>query len=274
MKLVASAKYARSIRTLQQARPYREGIANLAIRLLEAGEQREALLSPREEKKSLVIVIATDRGLCGGLNTNLFKATTLFLKKAQGSKIACSLGLWGRKALAFGGKMGLAQWRTVDKRLSPQPFSQAQELAESLIEGFLAGSFDKVYIAYSHFENAISQKATVKQVLPLTADFLRSSVGEKKGDGTSAQKQSASVVLEPERELLLPHLLRSFLAAEIFYYFLASIASENAARMTAMDNATNNADEVISKLTLQYNQARQAAITKELIEITSGAEAL
>ncbi len=271
MKLVASAKYSRSLRTLLNARPYREGIGRLALDILSQGETSDALLVKREEEKILILVIATDRGLCGALNTNLFKRIHNFVKK-QGENTSVSVGLWGRKAVAFGKKLGLPLWLAVEKRQSPVPYAAMELLAENLSSAFMQGTFDAVYVAYAQFENALTQKATISKIIPLSPEFLR---GARL---TDVQKTGAAFkgneLLEPGRQLLLAHLLRSYLAAEIFFYFLSSLASENAARMTAMDNATNNADEVIRKLTLEYNQARQAAITRELIEITSGAEAL
>jgi F-type H+-transporting ATPase subunit gamma len=273
MKLVSSAKYARSVRCLLASRPYRREVGAMALRVLNAGEGVPSLMVAREEKKSLLLVVSTDRGLCGSLNTNVFKKTQSFVLGTQENKQTCAVGLWGRKAVNFGSKLEASLWQTLDRQAGSFPFSQASVLADNLCREFLRGEFDAVYIAYSHYENALTQKATVTQLLPLSKAFLQGAGGVAARSPASGSVQGADL-LEPGREQLLPALLQSALASEIYHCFLSSVASEHAARMTAMDNATNNADDVISNLTLAYNQARQAAITKELIEITSGAEAL
>ncbi len=272
MKLVSSAKYARSVRYLLASRPYRQEIKAMARRVLNGGENIHPLMAETDEKKILLLLVASDRGLCGSLNTNLFKKTLGFFRQVKAEGKTCTLGVWGKKAVNFAAKLDAKIWQSVDKQASNFSFEMAVILADSLCQEFLQGQFDAVYIAYSHYENALIQKATVNKLLPLARGFLLTSPSNQ--EQTAEEARGRNELLEPRREELLPALLKKALAAEIYHSFLAGAASEHAARMTAMDNATNNADDVISNLTLEYNQARQAAITKELIEITSGAEAL
>jgi F-type H+-transporting ATPase subunit gamma len=261
MKLVSAAKYARANQAAIKARPYGDTFDQMVRRLASASDGESPLLTQRDEKKVLLIVIATDRGLCGSLNTFLFKRCGQFLDEKKEQGVATELVLWGRRAGFFGKKRKEKKIASEEKVLEKPSFEFAAKAAKGFATEFENAGYDRVYVAYSKFVNALTQEATVEQILPVMVT-----------DDKLVEKRE--FIFEPEQQALLDSLLSKQLGSKLFRIFLEGAASEHAARMTAMDNATNNADEVIKRLTLQYNRARQAAITTELIEITSGADAL
>lgn len=266
MKLVSSAKYAKANRAIVNASPYLDAFKGAVGRVCStdlAKDFRHELAKERVEKKALVIVVSTDRGLCGGLNSNLLKSAeeALVEKKKQG--VECELALWGKRAKIFGSKRSEKVYHESEKVLEKSLFHFASLQSEKLMNAFKDGSFDGVYLIYPHFKNALTQTPTKLKLLPIRAD--------------EEQQNSAippDFVTEPTPAELLDYLLERNVVLEMYHALLSAQTSEHAARMTAMDSATQNAEEVIRSLTLTYNRARQAAITKELIEITSGAEAL
>ncbi len=263
MKMVSSAKFARAIHAFTYSQPYRTSFASVLSRLLQREEITHPLLTVREEKKNLCIVLATDRGFCGGLNSNLLKFSAAFLrdKKEQ----TCTVELWGKKAKPFE-KVGLATVASrVEKVLERPSYEFCLSTIQRLSRAYEAGEIDGAYILYPSFKNAVVQEPAVKRFFP----FLREDLPVEK-----VETRSTGLILEPDAVSLFPSMVEKYLAVQLYQILLESAVSEHASRMAAMDNATNNADEVIQKLTLNYNRARQAAITKELIEITSGAEAL
>lgn len=271
MKLVSAAKFSRANQAVIAARPYGAALDDMVARLASmAGDSIESPLVRRsvEEKRSLVVVISSDRGLCGSLNTNLFKAVARFVKEKRAAGVALDFAAWGKRAQLFARKTSLKVVHEREKVLDKPNYNTARKSADDLVELFGEGlgkaGYDRVYLAYVEFKSALSQQPTVKQLLPVGG---ASSVA---GQGNPA----ADVIVEPELKVIVPQLLKKQVASLVFRAFLEGAASEHGARMTAMDSATKNAKEVIRKLTLLYNRARQAAITKELIEITSGAEAL
>jgi F-type H+-transporting ATPase subunit gamma len=261
MKLVSAAKYARANQAALKARPYGDTFDQMVRRLASASDGESPLLKLREEKKALLIVIATDRGLCGSLNTFLFKRCSQFLDEKRAEGVESELVLWGRRAGLFGKKRKEKKVATEEKVLEKPSFEFAATAAKGFAAQFENSGYDRVYVAFSKFVNAMTQVATIEQILPV-----------KLTEDKALEKRE--FIFEPEQKALLESLLSKQLGSKLYRIFLEGAASEHAARMTAMDNATNNADEVIKRLTLQYNRARQAAITTELIEITSGAEAL
>jgi len=261
MKLVSAAKYARANQAVLKARPYGDTFDKMVQKLAASCESDAPLLQKRENKKSLVIIISSDRGLCGGLNSNLFKKTNREIQKLQDDGIEVDLVVWGRRAVMYGQKSPIKKLQSVEKVLDKPSFDFASQAAKDFSNAFISEEYDRVFVIYSKFINAMTQEPTIGQLLPVFVP---------------EQEESASddYIFEPEKAALLNSLLSKQLASKIHRLFLEGAASEHAARMTAMDSATSNADEVIKRLTLQYNRARQAAITTELIEITSGAEAL
>lgn len=267
MKLVSAAKFARANTAVIASRPYGNAFDEMVAALVDdAGETASSpLLDSRPEKKSLIAVISTDRGFCGGLNSNLFKAVLVHIAEKQKDGVEIALMPLGKRARQFVSKLRYEQIGGREKVLEKPTYDTARQLSQELIEAFNAGGFDRVYLAFVEFKSALAQVPRVLQLLPIqrTTD----------SSGVSSGKFS-SLIVEPKLVELLHGMLERQVASRVFRSLLESSASEHGARMTAMDGATNNATKVLKRIKIQYNRARQAAITKELIEITSGAQAL
>ncbi len=269
LKLVAAAKFARASHAVNAARPYSRAFDDMVSRLVASTEGNidTPILRVPEEKKALVVVLGTDRGLCGGLNTNLFRTVRAWVneKLRQNPQVSFSYYAWGRKASSWSRKQAETLYGSKEKVLDRPTYQGAKNLTEELVGLFLSGDYDAIYLANSQFLNALTQKPQVTKLLPIAAADLKS---DEKLKGV------ADVIVEPSLSQMLEKLLQRKLSALVFQATLDGAASEQGSRMTAMDNATTNAGEVRKKLVLKYNRVRQAAITKELIEIISGAEAL
>lgn len=264
MKLVSAAKFARASHAAEAARPYAQALDQIVTKLLSGkSDLKSPLLRQGEEKKSLVLMLAPDRGLCGGLNSNMAKGVQAFIRDKKKQGVQIDLFAAGRRAIQFGRKGNLIMLKQQEKVLEKANVDTARALAKDVVEAFLNGGYDRVYIGYSYFRSALEQTPTIEQLLPVAVN-----TADKEG------AQTGSLIVEPSVDKLLDSLLARKLESNILAALLSNLASEHGARMTAMDSATNNAKEVIGKLTLQYNRARQAAITKELIEIISGADAV
>ena len=259
MKMVAAAKLRRAQEAAERARPYTAKLAEM-LGAVAAGVEPEAhpLLARRPERRIDLLVLSSDRGLCGGYNANLFRFAEGFTRK-QG-EVETALVVVGRKGLDYYRRRAR---RIVLNRVgilgTPVP-TLAAELAAEITRRFTEKETDAVYLVYTAFRSAISQVPTVVPLLPVASP-------------TEAEP-AVDYIFEPERPELLARLLPRYVEAQIIQALLEAIASEHGARMTAMDNATRNAGDMIAKLTLSMNRARQATITKELMEIVSGAEAL
>ncbi|MCO4769936.1 MAG: ATP synthase F1 subunit gamma [Deltaproteobacteria bacterium] len=270
MKLVAAAKMKRAVDAAVQSRPYSEEVtAVLSSLMARIGDNEHPLLKPHDEvKNAVVIVLTSDRGLCGGFNSQLLRKVDgwLFDNLNIDSRFeSAEVVIYGKKARDhYIRKTDINVGQThVD--LHPSQFSDlSAKLISDLTERFVGGEVDEVYLAYNRFVSTLNQEPTVEQIFPLTS---------LAGDAEEPEHLT-EFVYEPSQTQILSDILPLFLRTRIYQVFLESEAGEHAARMMAMDGATNNAKKVIDKLTLQYNRARQAAITKELIEIVSGAEAL
>ena len=266
MKLVASSKYMRAVSNLARARPYSEAFQEVVKEIVGSSTVENPLLQSKDtERKSLIVVLSTDRGLCGPLNANLFKHVQSFIDSKR-LAVDFSLELWGKKASLFGKYSNEKVVSSIDKVLEKPSYPFAQEAVRRFFTHFKEGEFDSVYLAYSSFRNALSQPPNIKKILPLSENI--SEEGEKE------KQTAADMLFEPRVDVMLDSLLFRYGVSLIYRYILEASSAEHSARMTAMDSATNNADKVIKNLTLEYNRARQASITRELIEITSGAEAL
>jgi F-type H+-transporting ATPase subunit gamma len=230
--------------------------------VLAAGDIPTRLTEKRgQHKRELLVVVSTDRGLCGSLNSGLFKLATRFTKEKVDAGIKLDAIAWGRRAGMFCRKV---KWNLVSEKekVTERPkYEIAKHLADELVGMYLKDSYDAVHVAFVEFKSALSQLPVVAQILPVAP----------KADAAGA---STHMIMEPVAAKLIEPVLDRLVVAQTFRILLEGAASEHGARMTAMDSATKNAKEVIRKLTLQYNRGRQAAITKELIEITSGAEVL
>ncbi len=267
MKLVSAAKFARANSAVTNARPYSVAFDAMVERIVAmAGDDVESpLLEQRPERKSLFIVLSTDRGFCGGLNSNLFKFSVLRIAEKRKENIEIEMVPWGKRAKLFSTKMKYKAVNAREKVLEKPSYQTAKDLADELIKKFADKEYDRIYICYVEFLSAMAQRATIKQVLP---------VGKSRSADAPVAVADATLLVEPGPKELLEGLLKRVVASTIFKCMLEGAASEHGARMTAMDSATNNAQEVLRGMKIEYNRARQAAITKELIEITSGAQAL
>jgi F-type H+-transporting ATPase subunit gamma len=262
MKMVSAAKLRRAQEAAVQARPYADKMIEL-LKNLSARVPREAhpLLKAREEHKIDLVLFTSDRGLCGGYNANLIRAAESFTRR-EGSGKEINLVLVGRKgADHFRRRRAQIADRHVNVLATPAE-ELASVIAEKVIERFIKGETDAVYILYSHFRSALSQVPTLQKLLPVA-------VSE-----TENPEQLTEYLYEPGVEALLASLLPRVTEVALFRALLEATASEHGARMTAMDSATSNASKMMGSLTLQMNRARQASITRELMEIVGTAEAL
>jgi F-type H+-transporting ATPase subunit gamma len=269
MKMVAAAKLRRAQEAAQQARPYTEKLAgllsNVAARVGE--EHTHPLLATREAEREVDLVVVTaDRGLCGAFNTNLIRVGEQFLRERRGAGVEVRLTLVGRKGYDYFKKRKV-EIATKHVNLFGGPGHElANEVAEGLARRFAAAQSDGAYIVFSHFRSAMTQVPTLERLLPVSRAEALEGGGDEQGE--------VDYIYEPDVATLLDRLLLQYVTALVGHAFLETIASEHGARMTAMDSATSNAKEMIERLTLAMNRARQAAITKELMEIVGGAEAL
>ena len=266
MKLVAGAKMRKATEKALQAAPYQQTLRRVLERVVAAEEDIEhVLLSvPKNTSDILMVVISSDRGLCGSFNAQLFKFVMKELARYESEGKKVSLVLYGRKAKGFFKSKGV-HIEDQHEGLAPEDFSEvAKSLAEQLAVKLKEDACEKAVICFNHFQSVMTQEPVNAQLLPMQIE-------ESEEDENSG---FADYLYEPDGEIILSSLLPMALQATILQAFLETEAGEQAARMQAMDNATRNAGDLIDRLTLQYNRARQAAITTELTEIISGAEAL
>ncbi|HZZ86404.1 MAG TPA: ATP synthase F1 subunit gamma [Anaeromyxobacteraceae bacterium] len=268
MKMVAAAKLRRAQDAILKTRPYatllERALAEVAARAGAAAEKpAHPLLAPRTASKAEVVLVTSDRGLAGAFNSNVLRRTQRFMTENADRYAEVRVSTIGRKARDYFKSRRVtmqADYTGVHQHLR---FEKAQEIAQELTARWLAGEVDAVFLCYNEFKSAISQNVVVRQLLPV-----------ENPAPTEAQATSIDFLYEPAREQLLADLLPRHISMQVWRALLESAASEHGARMTAMESATKNAEEMIGKLTLDYNRARQAYITKELMEIVSGAEAL
>jgi F-type H+-transporting ATPase subunit gamma len=272
MKLVAAAKLRRAQDTIIAARPYTQALASVVAELSGvAGKDAHPLFEEREAKRVAIVVITADRGLAGAFNTNVIKQVERFSAEQLTGATEISLRLIGRKANQHFARRN-ANISSYDAApTSANALQVAREAATRVIDDFLANKVDRVYLVYNEFKNAGSQVVRTLQLLPVQPE-ASSSTALEKSDKASAET-AADYIYEPSKEALLTRLVPLFVQINIYRAALESIAAFFGAQMMAMENATKNAGEMINRYTLQYNRARQAAITKELAEIVGGAEA-
>jgi F-type H+-transporting ATPase subunit gamma len=268
MKMVASVKFRKAQQNVVAARPYALKIGEILRNLIPTLESFDnELLKQREVKKVCIVVVAADRGLCGSFNTNLLKTANIIINEKYG-ELARSHDLTifpiGRKAFEFFSKRGYDLYAKAVNIFDRLAFSEAQEIVKEIIDGYKAKRFDKVVIIYNEFKSVVQSKTVEDQFLPIPP--FESPEGEK--------ALVSNYIFEPSSAEIVNDLLPKHLDTQIWQVLLESYASEQAARMTAMDTATTNANDLVKSLNLQYNRARQAKITTEILEIVGGAEAL
>lgn len=272
MKMVAAAKLRKAQDRMNQTRPYASKIEEVAGRLAGSSSVSNPLLrTPEETKNLLFIIVGSDRGLCGGFNNNLFKEVENQFNNTFESYLdndAISVVTIGKKATAHFKKRKYNVIDSFPGFFDNIDYDATSEIMEKATAQFTAGEFDEVYIAFNEFKSVIAQNRRVQKVLPLDPEKIAKS---KSGD---ASEQAIDYLYEPNSEAILDRLLPLHLNMQLWRAVLESNASEQGARMTAMDSATENAKELERDLRLEYNQARQSAITTEISEIVSGAQAL
>ena len=270
MKMVAASKLRRAQDAIIAARPYATALSSVVRELSEvAGPDAHPLFEVRDGKRVTVITFTSDRGLAGAFNANVVKRTEAFIRdELVGYEVG--LRIIGKKANQFYARRN-ANITSYDAAPAGATALQiAGETANRIIDDFVTGKVDRVYVVYNEFKSAITQTTVVKQVLPVVPEKSVEKALEKKGAATT----NPDYVYEPGKVELLTRLVPLYVQIGLYRAALESIAGEFGARMSAMESATKNAGEMINKLTLQYNRARQASITKELLEIIGGAEAL
>jgi F-type H+-transporting ATPase subunit gamma len=267
MKMVAAAKLRKSQDRIMQMRPFAKKMNALLQNLSSADSDGQAWYNQvREEKKILVVVVSSDRGLCGSFNSSVFKAVLRLIEEkytGQSKQRNITYLPIGKKSLEFCEKRNLpmiSEYSTLFHNLS---FDNVSKAAEHLMEVFKKGEFDKIEIVYNEFKNVATQLLRVEQFLPILPLPVERNA-----------KTATDYIYQPNQEEILRGLIPKSLKVQLYKAVLDSNAAENGARMTAMDKATDNAGELLKELKLTYNRTRQAAITKEILEIVAGAEAL
>jgi F-type H+-transporting ATPase subunit gamma len=262
MKLVSAAKLRRAQEALLNDRPYAESLSRLAGSLL-AGQTMEP--PPGAKKSALITVISSDRGLCGGYNANLLRQAEDQAAQLRSQGLEVSFFAVGRKAQDHFKRSGAP---IAGQQINNAPRLATMELASSIadmmLNEFRAGNYEQTAVIYSHFHSALSQRPTFERILPVET-------GTQTTQGVGGP---SDYLIEPSRAELIPIIIQSYAQSAVYHALLEAEASEHAARMTAMDAASNNAADMISRLTLEMNRARQAGITRELMDIVGGAEAL
>ncbi len=262
MKMVSAAKLRRAQDNVMAARPYASKLDSVLKKLATSGGATgHPLLQKENSNKALIIVISSDKGLCGSFNANICKSAERFIKENTTTYDELTVMTIGRKGNEYL-KNRASIRKNYSNILSTMSYQTAALIAQEVIEGFVSGEYGEVHLLYNAFKSVMSQDITFTQLLPIAPP-----------EG-SEEEFRPEAIYEPAKEELLSELLPKHIEVQIFHALLESIASEHGARMTAMDSASKNATDMIGKLTLQYNRARQAAITKELLEIISGAESI
>lgn len=269
MKMVSSAKLRRAQQAMMQLRPYaakhRELLESLAQQLIDAGETNaHPLLTAREEVKTVAfLAISSDRGMCGAFNSAIFRKLAEGLRERRAAGQNVVLFTIGRRMGIFGRKQKVDRHEDFLEVISAAVHARGKEITARVVHAFLEGEVDEVVIISNRFQSALNQVPTIYSLLPVAPP-----TGSESGAG------SADLIYEPGQAALLSYVVPRFVEVQVRQAILESIAGEHAARMNAMSSATDNANGMIQDLTLEMNRARQAAITKELMEIIGGAEAM
>jgi F-type H+-transporting ATPase subunit gamma len=266
MEMVAASKMRKAQERMRAARPYADRIRNIAAHLSQANpEYKHPFLMKRDTLKGVgVVIVTTDKGLCGGLNTNVLRAVTNKYREWQDAKVTVNATAIGNKGFGFLNRIGAKVVSHVTQIGDTPHLEKLIGAVKIQLDAYSAGQVDAVYLAYTRFVNTMKQETVVEQLLPLTPDKL----------GTSSRDYAWDYIYEPDAQAVLDDLLLRYVESLVYQAVAENMASEHSARMVAMKSASDNAKEVIADLQLTYNKARQAAITKELSEIVSGAAAV
>ncbi len=276
LKLVSAARLRRAQEALSNSLPYSDALARVADSLL-SSEGISAGPVEGAEKKSMLVVVASDRGLAGGYNSYLLRAAEATQREIRAAGLEIDLFAVGKKAVDHFKRSGVPiALSRVDNLPRLATIALARDIAARMLADYSSGAIDEAGIVYTHFQSAITQKPVYERLLPVKppGDAGMPSGASVDAATSKAEAPKVDYLVEPSRAELVPVVLRGYLEAAVYHALLEAEASEQGARMTAMDSATNNASDMISSLTLEMNRARQAQITRELMDIVGGAEAL
>jgi F-type H+-transporting ATPase subunit gamma len=273
MEMVAASKMRKAQERMRAARPYAEKIRNIAANLGQANpEYVHAFMKTNDAKSAGMIVVTTDKGLCGGMNTNVLRGVTNKLRDLQAAGVSTQAVAIGNKGLGFLNRVGakvvshatqLGDTPHLEKLIGP---------VKVLLDAYAKGEVNAVYLSYTRFINTMKQEPVVQQLLPLSASAMQEQTRD--AQAKSGAKHSWDYIYEPDAQTVIDELLVRYVEALVYQAVAENMASEQSARMVAMKSATDNAGSVIAELKLVYNKTRQAAITKELSEIVAGAAAV
>ncbi len=267
MKLVSAAKLRRAQNNITNMRPYAVTLKKVIANITATQKVSHPLMVKKDNVKNVLLVVLTsDRGLCGGFNSGINKFTEKYYAENKPKLEKLDFIFIGKRGLDYFARRdikGIQNFLKLDKDIS---YNLAKGIAENLIQFFLDGEYDEIRMVYNEFKSAISQVVTCETLLPIEV--------EKSSFDSASNLMAKDIIFDPSPEAIVEDLLKKNFNLQMYRAMSESVASEHGARMTAMENATNNAKEMINKLTLTYNKARQEKITTELIEIVSGAEAL
>lgn len=268
MKMVSAAKLRRAQDNIVNLRPYARSLLTVIADIAETHRVSHPLLSPSPNpQKVLLVVITSDRGLCGSFNASINRYAELYYKQNKNKYEKLDLFFVGKKTVDYFRTREIAPIDSITKLDKDISYALAAQVAERLMNSFAHGQYDEIRLIYNEFKSAISQELVSERLLPI--DVSKSSLAAQE-----ESRFSKDMIFEPAPEKMIDELLDKHFAVQVYRCMSESVAGEHAARMTAMENATSNASDMIDSYTLTYNKLRQAAITKELIEITTGAEAL
>ncbi|MFN7455643.1 MAG: ATP synthase F1 subunit gamma [Pseudobdellovibrionaceae bacterium] len=270
MKLVSAAKLRKAQHQIVNMRPYAHTLLKIIADIAATQRVSHPLMTPHAEvKRVLVVVLTSDRGLCGGFNSQIHKFTDQWIKNNSFQFSKVDFMFIGRRASDYFARKGVRSIETILKLDKDVSYDLASKLAERMMKNYLSGAYDEVKLIYNEFKSAISQRPVIETLLPVDLSKQSFSAQDAKVAGFSLD-----MIFEPKPEQIIDQMLVKHFSVQVYRCMCESVAAEHGARMTAMENATNNAREVVSKLTLSYNKLRQEKITTELTEIVSGAEAL
>ncbi|MDC0861055.1 F0F1 ATP synthase subunit gamma [Alphaproteobacteria bacterium] len=270
MKMVAASKLRRAQELAESSRVYSESLgfilSSLAGGSKDNSDLPEILVGRQNPKVALLVINSSDRGLCGGFNSSLFRSAVNWIKEKKSQGIEVKLMPIGKKASAFYKRSDIEVLENFeDLNTNDRQIEVSEQVKNKITDLFESKSIDEVFILYNKFISAIAQEPTYKSLIPLEQAI---------GDDNASEDTNSSFEFEPDKNELLEYLIPRNFLTQVYGSILESSAAEHAARMTSMDNATRNAGDMIEGLTMTYNRTRQAVITKELIEIISGAEAV
>ncbi len=269
MEMISVSKMRKAQDRMRAARPYAEKVRNIASHLGQANpEYVHPFMKTNDVKKAGIIVVTTDKGLCGGMNANVLRVVTGRLRELQNAGVSTEVVAVGNKGLGFLTRIGAKVVSQVTQLGDTPHLERLIGPMKTLLDGYEKGELNAVYIAYTRFVNTMRQEAVIEQLLPLSVEKMHE---ETRASGT---QHAWDYIYEPDAKSVIDDLLIRYVEALAYQAVAENMASEHAARMVAMKAATDNAGNVIGELKLVYNKTRQAAITKELSEIVSGAAAI